>query len=80
MANFHDIDPDPNAPARCPRQLVGEGPRCKALVLVRDAAEHEAFHDRLDELLTAPVDTSGGVDVAQWPQLDEAPEPAPMGL
>lgn len=59
-----DIDPD--EPARCPIRLLGTGPRCRALVLVRDAADHARWHEALDEALTAPA-TVGGLSVADWP-------------
>jgi hypothetical protein len=64
-----DIDAaDPNRPARCPRRIVGEGPRCRALVLAGDADEHEGWHDRLDELLTSPVSVEdAGVSTVTWP-------------
>jgi hypothetical protein len=75
-----DIDPDadPNAPARCPRRLFRSpsGPRCLALVLVRDATEHEQWHDALDAALTAPVDVSSSLEVQPWPSTPE-PEPQP---
>lgn len=58
---------DPNALARCPRTFKSGGARCLSLVLVRHAAEHEAWHDELDELLSYV----GGVEVAQWPEHDE---------
>jgi hypothetical protein len=74
-----DIDPDadPNAPARCPRRLFRSpsGPRCLALVLVRDATEHEQWHDALDAALTAPVDVSSSLEVQPWPARGEALEP-----
>jgi hypothetical protein len=77
------IDPhaDPNARAICPRRLLGDpsAPRCRALVLVKDAAEHERWHDHLDELLsTAPV--TAEAEPVDWPVL-EGPdvEAAPIG-
>lgn len=69
MAN---IDPTahPDQPARCPRRLFSAttGARCMALVLVRDADEHEQWHDGLDAALQAPVDVNAALEVAQWPE------------
>lgn len=80
-----DIDPtaNPDASARCPRRLLGEGPRCRSLVLVRDAEEHARYHDRLDELLETPVAST--VEVVDWPEAPPAadtaaPAPAAPGL
>lgn len=74
------LDPsrdDPNAPARCPLRLFGQldGPRCSALVLVRDALEHERWHDALNDALQAPVEVHGGVEVTAWPERTDGPEP-----
>lgn len=75
-----DIDPDadPNAPARCPRRLFRSptSPRCLALVLVRDATEHEQWHDALDAALVAPVDVTSSLEVQPWPSEPE-PEAQP---
>lgn len=65
---------DPNATARCPLRLLGDPsmPRCSALVKVRDAPEHERWHEALDHLLnTAPTD-----ELAEWPgtPADDEPE------
>lgn len=64
---------NPDAPARCPIRLVGQegGPRCRALILVRDAREHEAWHEALDYALQAPVTVHGGVEAVPWPEDDD---------
>lgn len=69
-----DVDPaaDPDRPARCPRKLPHGRARCLAIVLVRDADEHERYHDELDELLlTAPVPEDIGVTVSPWPAREQ---------
>lgn len=74
MASFPpDTHPDPDAPARCPRTLPGGHARCMALVLVRDATEHEHWHDDLETALTAPVEVHGGLEAADWPVDHDAP-------
>lgn len=72
-----DIDPeaDPNTPARCPRRFRPGGARCRALVLVRDAHEHGAWHDDLEAMLAAPVDVAGSFVVGEWPADDAARGP-----
>lgn len=61
---------DPNATARCPLRLFGsdDGPRCSALVLVRDAWEHERWHDALNDALQAPVEVQSSMEVTAWPE------------
>lgn len=71
-------DIDPSEPARCPRRLLGDGPACRALVLVMDAAEHARWHDALDDALQAPA-TVGGLNVAAWPEDDDDDAPTPTG-
>jgi hypothetical protein len=90
-----DIDPNarPDASARCPRRLLDSvaledggrsgGPRCRAIVLVQDADEHERWHEQLDDLflhaLTNP-DDQAGLGVVDWPDRVRHPEPAPEHL
>lgn len=69
-----DIDPtaDPDRMARCPLRLLGDGPRCRSLVLVRDAQEHAQWHRWLDDALQSVPEAADGVEVAAWPQLPAA--------
>lgn len=69
MATF-DPDTREGKPAICPRQLLDEGPACRALVLAAQADEHDRYHDRLDQLLQDALDGTGaavGVEVVPWP-------------
>jgi hypothetical protein len=72
-----DRNADPNAKARCPRYLLPGGlSRCRALVLVRDADEHEAWHDELEEVLTALANGEHEQgEVVEWPERAEDDEP-----
>lgn len=80
-----DIDPHAGLDqlAVCPRRLLGDerNPKCRALVLVRYADEHEQWHDLLDGyldgVLTIADNLDGGVQTAAWPARLEHAEPAP---
>lgn len=72
-----DIDPD--ASARCPLRLLGDGPRCRALVLVKDARDHASWHEALDDALRSPVTVETALHVAPWPADPEVPDDTAPG-
>lgn len=78
MATFSDTPTDPDQLARCPIPLAPGGPRCLSLVLLRDADEHERWHEELLNLLSWELPEHTGVIVAPWPPAAEHAEPEPV--